>query len=90
MTTQLLSLNAPNGDLIDQDWFCCQTCLYESLEDRSITPTPAGEHHYGTGLGSIDWGAYPCGTETDYNVYCSNCSTLMWYGLDNDELNSVE
>lgn len=29
-------------------------------------------------------GGYPCGNETDYNVYCDNCNDLLWKGLNND------
>ena len=26
--------------------------------------------------------AWPCGSETDYDVYCSNCDELLWRGLE--------
>lgn len=25
---------------------------------------------------------WPCGSETDYDVYCSNCNELLWRGLE--------
>ena len=35
-----------------------------------------------TKAGHTHVGAYPCGTETDYDVHCGNCGDLIWEGLE--------
>ena len=37
-----------------------------------------------TNAGHSDIGAYPCGQETDYCVFCSQCGDFIWQGISCD------
>lgn len=73
----------PNGfELIEVDYQCSAACMRSTLE-REVNVTgaaPAGSLNLDDG--SVSWGAYPCGEETDYDVYCSACGDLLWHGLE--------
>lgn len=40
------------------------------------------------GAGNVGVGAYPCGSETDYDVFCDHCANKLWEGLENPELHA--
>jgi hypothetical protein len=75
----------PDGlELVDVDYQCSRSCMLDQLADDYAIGDGA-EHAGSLNLpadGSISWGAGPCGSETDYNVYCSNCGDLLWHGLE--------
>ena len=42
-----------------------------------------GELCYSDDTGQSAFGqAYPCGSETDYDVYCASCNELLWHGTE--------
>lgn len=41
--------------------------------DGACFTAHTGENYFGHG--------WPCGSETDYDVYCAHCETLLWKGL---------
>jgi hypothetical protein len=68
-------------ELVDVAYQCSWQCMDAQLQEDGIhTADIAGERN--TDEGSMSWGAWPCGSETDYDVYCSQCETLLWHGLD--------
>lgn len=74
-------------ELVDVDYQCSYFCMTETLEKSdvgiSLDTTNAGSVNTNDG-GSISWGAWPCGEETDYDVHCSSCETLLWRGLQSE------
>ena len=73
-------------ELVEIDYQCSRSCMIDTLareditvDDPSIAGTINGE---GENAGSISWGAWPGGSETDYAVYCSGCGELLWEGMN--------
>lgn len=57
------------GDLIDILYYCSAAC-YEA--DNPDKPEGATGH------------AWPGGMETNHDVYCDHCGTLLWRGLESE------
>lgn len=55
------------GNLIDVDWYCSAFCFNEAMQDQEKDKDSYGH-------------AYPCGVETEEDVYCDNCKDLLWSG----------
>src|SRR5271167_2705813 len=74
----------PNGqELVDIDYQCGVDCMDETLIKHWVhTAAICGTRD--TAQGSISWGAWPCGSETDYDVYCSGCGDLLWKGMNSE------
>lgn len=74
-------------ELVDVDYQCSRGCMMSTIE-RETGHTgldTAGTLNLADG-GSISWGAWPGGAETDYAVYCSACECKLWDGLqDHDD-----
>ena len=86
MTIHVIHWEDTTGDLVDIDYQCSWACMVEQLDNVDAIrelPTTAGDFTTPTGVQG-SYGAWPCGDETDYDVYCSNCEALLWKGLDND------
>jgi hypothetical protein len=86
MTTHVVYHNAVNGDLVDIDYACSLRCMGDRLEDIGIGVDGLpdnGSYTFPDGT-SVDFGARPCGDETDYDVHCTSCDALMWRGLQSD------
>ncbi len=72
------STNCEN--LVDIDWCCslgCQDDILRGLGVHSAAITDQRDLEHG----SISWGPYPGGEETDDDVHCAACEDLMWEGL---------
>ena len=67
-----------DGDLADVEYQCSPLCMFGRLEQMTIVH--AG--NYAGELGPVSWGGCPGGAETDYDVYCSTCGSLLWEGLE--------
>ncbi|RLC75313.1 MAG: hypothetical protein DRI61_15100 [Chloroflexi bacterium] len=74
--------NPERDNLEDVYWFCSQGCMEKYLrttmgfvpqEPNGATQPPSG--------GWVEWGAFPCGEETDSDVFCASCGDLLWKGL---------
>lgn len=78
--------NEPDGmELVDIDYQCSRACMMDTLTAAGQTVTEsAGMMNLSDG-GSISWGAWPGGAETDYAVYCSACECKLWNGLQDDD-----
>lgn len=79
MTTCMVSYNDQEGSLVEVEYQCSEMCMYEQL--KKLPDYKLGgriDRYDGT---SIDYGTWPCGSETDYDVHCSNCEQLLWKGL---------
>jgi hypothetical protein len=67
-------------ELVDVEYQCSYGCMVDTLAGEGIVPEfPAGVVNQGAA--SVSWGAWPCGTETDYDVHCSGCGALLWKAL---------
>lgn len=68
--------------LVDVVWCDSAWCMGSVLDEFRIYTDEAGiAGQRNTDNGSISWGPYPGGEETDYDVYCGGCDELMWEGL---------
>lgn len=71
-------------ELVDIDYQCSASCMRGTLLENGVrNAEPAGTCNDREG-GSISWGAWPGGAETDYAVFCSGCGDKLWDGM-NDE-----
>src|SRR5215216_1639509 len=79
-------------ELTDIDYVCSYSCETEVLSHINMHD-PSGELVSGNDSAgtvvfsdgtAIEWGWFPGGSETDYDVYCANdeCRTLLWHGLN--------
>lgn len=92
MSIHVIDFNAPNGDIVDREYLCSADCQYLTMIGLANSDTAwrglIPEYHAGTqraGNGdSIEYGAWPCGEETDYDVWCANCGDFLWHGLNCD------
>jgi hypothetical protein len=88
MSTHVVSYCAePDGrELVDVDYQCSRTCMLDTFHIAAGFPTSdlAGTVNLPDG-GSVSWGVWPCGSETDYDVYCSGCGVLLWHGLESEK-----
>ena len=73
MHIHAISKNDSQGDTVDMEYQCGTNCMETRLKELDD-----GQEPY-----NYEAGAWPCGSETDHDVYCSNCNTLLWYGLIN-------
>lgn len=82
--TFVIHYNDARGDIVDEEWFDSYSCMVERLDvlTSERCHNDAGTHVFPDGT-SIEWGAWPCGTETDYNVYCATCGDLMVEDFNN-------
>ena len=81
-------------ELVDIDYTCSYICMTDVLakvdkecndlfmsakhfEDRGLTV-----YSNSTTTTAVEYGAWPGGSETDYDVSCAGCKTLLWHGLD--------
>jgi len=77
----------PDGmELVDIDYQCSRACMVATIaaETGQTVTESAGMMNLSDG-GSISWGAWPGGAETDYAVYCSGCGDHLWDGLQDDQ-----
>ena len=73
-----------NQELVDIEYFDSYDCMERALRELKVfTANIAGERNLSTG--SIGWGAWPGGAETDNSVYCGTCKSKMWSGLQESE-----
>ena len=79
----------PNGEtLVDVAYQCSARCMADELglmADEHLEPAGAWNTPDGS---SVSWGGWPGGSETDYPVYCSACSELLWRGLQTETVNA--
>jgi hypothetical protein len=73
--------NPNTVNLMDIDYQCSWHCMDAQLIENGIHTADIANYRNVDYGGSISWGAYPCGSETDYDVYCSQCGDLLWYGM---------
>lgn len=77
-------------ELIDEVWFDHSSCLCEFLakEFPKIDQSDDFDLNSSANLekGSISWGNWPGGVETEEDVYCETCKELMWHGLEYEKL----
>lgn len=67
-------------DVLYCDSYSCMEDVLDESFNLKILPA-AGECDMANGNGSLSWGPHPGGDETDSDVYCEWCHSLMWYGL---------
>lgn len=71
-------------EMFDITYQCSFFCMDQELAGAGIHVTKetpyAGQANMK--FGSVSWGGHPCGDETDYDVYCSQCGELLWHGLE--------
>jgi hypothetical protein len=79
-------------ELVDIDYQCSVECMLSTIErETGLRPTEfAGEANLPTDEGSISWGRWPGGAETDYDVHCSTCEDLLWRGLSSELADDVK
>jgi hypothetical protein len=75
------------GDLVDISYQCSYSCMLAELmreSGLSGVDLPDGRAGIVIPAGSdtaYSYGGFPCGSETDYDVYCGNCGSHLWHGL---------
>ena len=69
------------GDLVEVDYQCSADCMLATLRSVEIRMVKLADKSYDPRLNGVSWGAWPGGSETDYDVHCSNCGELLWHGL---------
>ncbi|MEU4534368.1 hypothetical protein AB0G15_05835 [Streptosporangium sp. NPDC023825] len=81
MTTHILT-SGRNGQTEDVRYFCSFDCMARKiLEITGIAVSDAGEHTDREG-NTYSWGAWPGGSETNYDVWCVGCGDFLWHGLE--------
>jgi hypothetical protein len=74
--------NADGTELVDHLHLCSDLCQRDALEILGAEP------EFGAGLqvlprgGSVSYGAYPGGCETDDDVWCVACGRFLWHGMN--------
>lgn len=61
------------GDVVDYNWYCCESCYRESFQSDSQQGLEQG-------------GAYPCGSEHDGPDFCATCGDAIGNPLTPDGL----
>ena len=80
-------------ELTEFDEFCSAFCMREQLEqlerERGFRggplDKPADEREFADGHGGVSYGAWPCGQEADYCVYCATCGEHLHCGISLEE-----
>ena len=70
--------NDSNGDVVENNWYCSETCYRDSLTSR---PAVGGALETG--------GAYPCGSESDSPDFCATCGSPVGNPLTSDGMELV-
>lgn len=82
MRVHVTGWNDETGDLVEVDYQCSASCMYETLRREGIhTAQIAGSAPHPEG-GSVGFGGCPGGSETDYPVHCSACGVKLWCGTE--------
>jgi len=84
MSIHLVTLyeNSDCEEMIDAIWCCSQSCMADVLSEFNLNFAElelADTYNLPDG-GSISWGQFPCGEESDVDTYC-NCGELVRKGL---------
>lgn len=80
MRIHAIFYNDSKGDLVDVEYFGSRVCMENKLAELGIAnSSPAGE------TSEFSWGRWPGGSETDYDVYCAGCGSLLWRGMMSEE-----
>ena len=86
MSIHLITIcEEPDGmEIIDLIWCCSQGCMFEELAKFDLVSEPeelADIINLKSG-GSVSYGAFPCGEESDSDTYCGHCEELISRGLE--------
>jgi hypothetical protein len=76
------------GDVIDIDYQCSAGCMFATMAEADIDVSDLALA--GTIPGRCSFGGLPGGSETDHDVYCSNCEQLLWRGLQSETEDGIE
>lgn len=86
MSIHAIHYNDDKGNLNSIDYFCDHHCMIHMLTDfgTDFEPFVAGEApiDYGHAKGTIEYGEWPGGEETDEDVYCAHCHDKLWNGIE--------
>ena len=83
MTTCRIDWYDEKGNVLDIAYIDSITCMYEMFAGEDLWPDDiAGTITYPEG--SVDYGPWPGGDETDHDVHCATCGQLMWRGRSNE------
>jgi hypothetical protein len=79
--------NQSNGDIVDRFYFGSYRTMQAWLLQHNVpilSKHGQGKYTFPDGT-SYEYGAWPGGSETDYDVYDAYDGTLLWKGLNSDE-----
>ena len=86
MNVHVIHYNDERGDLVEIDWFCDHHCMIHVLIDLGVEweAYVADEKPINVGVchGTVSYGGWPGGEETDYDVFCAHCGEQLWSGLE--------
>jgi hypothetical protein len=72
----------PEGEEVESiDYQCSRSCMVAELKKLGVHVEPGAAGVVNLTNGSVSFGGWPGGAETDYSVSCSHCDELLWHGL---------
>lgn len=93
--TYTIHFNDTTGDIVDVGYYCSLSCMYARLAIEEILAEDLGTFpdNYQSGISgeikteniNLSYGAWPGGSETDYDVCCETCLSVMWEGIKNEK-----